>query len=272
MQRWELVQPEISVVLKSNNTSPLLSDTPANEDITLDHKVPVTLQIDLGAPVVERSEKSVSKTKKDESAAVQLTPVPLFEETSYHHPAVLDQPVTSKGNEQPNVNASEEPERFGKKLLDSMVGLSQLRLSPGNNNTIEKSSSFISSRLEDFKWVRVPQAVKQYNIHEYWQYLMYKYFFPSASLQINIPGGLRAQIMATNKFKGKSADKSSSELKTLYEELCHDVRKELWALMSASFTRFYSTPKFKVFAQNYSKTPLSRRSVIKLPEPTNIKI
>jgi len=148
-------------------------------------------------------------------------------------------------------------------LLNDIAGVQRL----------QSNSLTIIAPLEDFVWVRTPEALKEYNIVDHWEYLGRKYLYHSASLQINIPWFLRNKCIAMN-TEEKSLPSGEMDAKTKYWNLCYDVRKELWGLMSDSFSRFRCTDKYKSVADNLSKNnqvKRTRRSLIKFAEPNTLK-
>jgi len=73
----------------------------------------------------------------------------------------------------------------------------------------------------------------------HYEYIMQKYIYDSACLQINISGGLR--------HEAQTVSPGMDSVRII--QLINDIRAELWSLMRDSFTRFRATKDYKKMAE-----------------------
>lgn len=113
----------------------------------------------------------------------------------------------------------------------------------GKNGSIAEDIIREQLAVEQFEYFENPEFEDEL---AHYEYIMQKYVYDSACLQINISGALRneAQLVSPGMDSVRII------------KMLNAIRAELWALMRDSFTRFRSTVEYRKLAdilQNHKK-------------------
>eukprot|EP00483_Globobulimina_turgida_P013711 UN13737 len=111
----------------------------------------------------------------------------------------------------------------------------------GNNHNKNGSLHDINHRSEQMKVERFPYFENPEFDDEltHYEYIMQKYIYDSACLQINISGALRGEAQINSP--------GMDNIRII--KMINCIRSELWSLMRDSFTRFRSTTEYKKLAE-----------------------
>lgn len=116
------------------------------------------------------------------------------------------------------------------------ININGLEIKHNKNGSIhEEPVNSTKLTVERFPYFENPEFEDEL---AHYEYIMQKYIYDSACLQINISGALRHEAQTL------SPGMESSRI----IKMINQIRAELWSLMRDSFTRFRNTADYRKFA------------------------